>query len=504
MRGSYLISLVAWIHVVEAFVGSRSVVEDIESRQSTRCNWGNTRYRSKLKYRLDSSHGMVDNIDRKRSVLNSETTDELSDLKKERVRQSYSRRQPRKLRRIFGWRRKGRLRRRKLQLQEESHSQDLTVDLQEKSAVDFGKDTDAITHTDSSPSESTEGNRDRGQDSMQKLLTQTDSSSDESTENNREIGQDRMQKFLTETDSSSDESTVDIRERGKNRMQKHLDRENGRRLEFKNSKKATKSLSFDKLDRKHLFHEYMRSSPDSFSDQSFYKNTDKKVRRWSVRKLNSEECATYRSSTNLSEDRFRYELMESKGNYFRFSIPLLPIVGIDLTPIIDAFVYHSHDIKNEEENSIYVQSVRVSLLSDSFEISDSKEFIDGDESMKKLSLSMMAPEVINTLKKLKEIISPRMVLTAKLYWSVGNDSSTGQDVIQRFRQSKKARLGVDTNLTTSFTIPSSLPVNIPGIVIRKFCSGIVQKILSTLLPKLLKQIEDDFMRWRIDDASDEA
>ena len=63
---------------------------------------------------------------------------------------------------------------------------------------------------------------------------------------------------------------------------------------------------------------------------------------------------------------------------------------------------------------------------------------------------------------------------------------------------------MDTNLTTSFTIPSSLPVNIPGIVIRKFCSGIVQKILSTLLPKLLKQIEDDFMRWRIDDASDEA
>ena len=295
MRGSYLISLVAWIHVVEAFVGSRSVVEDIESRQSTRYNWGNTRYRSKLKYRLDSSHGMVDKIDRKRSVLNSETTDELSDLKKERVRQSYSRRQPRKLRRIFGWRRKGRLRRRKLQLQEESHSQDLTVDLQEKSAVDFGKDTDAITQTDSSPSESTDGNRERGQDSMQKLLaqtdsspdestennrergqdsmqkflTETDSSSDESTENNKERGQDRMQKFLTETDSSSDESTVDIRERGKDRMQNYFDRDNGRRLEFKNSKKATKSLSFDKLDRKHLFHEYMRSSPDSFSDQSF-------------------------------------------------------------------------------------------------------------------------------------------------------------------------------------------------------------------------------------------
>jgi len=131
-----------------------------------------------------------------------------------------------------------------------------------------------------------------------------------------------------------------------------------RRVTFKATREASESIT-----SKHLasLTEYMTQPVSQYSLLSFHDaETDPTInnsgnnedtpqhrprsRRWIVRRLNAEEAHRYISDSAASPQDDE-EVME-ESNLFRLAVPLLPLIGWDLTPVIDLEVIPP---KNDDE-----------------------------------------------------------------------------------------------------------------------------------------------------------
>jgi len=106
---------------------------------------------------------------------------------------------------------------------------------------------------------------------------------------------------------------------------------------FKATREASKALTSNPMA---TLTEYMTQPVSQYSLLSFHdaegssgsENSKQPMsRRWHVRRLSKEEAKHYIISASSSEDP---EVME-ESNLFRLAVPLLPLIGWDLTPVID-------------------------------------------------------------------------------------------------------------------------------------------------------------------------
>ena len=105
-----------------------------------------------------------------------------------------------------------------------------------------------------------------------------------------------------------------------------------RRVTFKATREATKSLISKPMAS---LTEYMTQPVSQYSLLSFHdaevvgsgSEKNPKQRRWHVRRLTNDEAKRYTSSEDL-------EVLDTT-NLFRLAVPLLPLIGWDLTPVID-------------------------------------------------------------------------------------------------------------------------------------------------------------------------
>lgn len=278
--------------------------------------------------------------------------------------------------------------------------------------------------------------------------------------------------------------------------------DDGVRITFQASKLYERPLTLPSSEVKQLLQDYMTLSPESYSLLSNKDDMNDGVeRRWNVRRLTKDESAQYRTKQFVDDYQLKYDVIESEGNYFRFSIPLKPLVGINITPVIDAFVYTPIISLTKKElddanQGILIKSMKVSLLeSDNKSITKSSTYQPKSPGIS--ALVNTAPEAIEAIENFEGIITPRIQLSSRMYWSTG-ESSDGKS-LHRFMSNDKAYLGIDTTVTTSFTIPSQLPIKVPRLVIKRVGSTVMEKILSKVLPKFLRQIELDFKRWQVHD-----
>ena len=115
------------------------------------------------------------------------------------------------------------------------------------------------------------------------------------------------------------------------------ERKGARRVTFKATREASKALTSNPMA---TLTEYMTQPVSQYSLLSFHdaegssgsENSKQPMsRRWHVRRLSKEEAKHYIISASSSEDP---EVME-ESNLFRLAVPLLPLIGWDLTPVID-------------------------------------------------------------------------------------------------------------------------------------------------------------------------
>jgi len=207
---------------------------------------------------------------------------------------------------------------------------------------------------------------------------------------------------------------------------------------------------------------------------------------------------------------------KNEGDYFRLAIPLQPLVGIDLTPVIDVAVVspassstnilHSDSIDNLSNSEILVQSLRVALLSTTAEVN---EAMDGEvkndgrsrqhstsqtrRSLNNANIAEMGNEAIGAMGKLEEVMKPHLSFVSTISWNAGNNDE--RNGARKLLSKDGARLRVQSRVTTSLTIPPELPVSIPRVVVSKFGSLVTKRILAIALPQFLRQLELDFERW---------
>eukprot|EP00815_Leptocylindrus_aporus_P002384 CAMPEP_0116067586 /NCGR_PEP_ID=MMETSP0322-20121206/11130_1 /TAXON_ID=163516 /ORGANISM="Leptocylindrus danicus var. apora, Strain B651" /LENGTH=490 /DNA_ID=CAMNT_0003554487 /DNA_START=449 /DNA_END=1921 /DNA_ORIENTATION=- len=277
-----------------------------------------------------------------------------------------------------------------------------------------------------------------------------------------------------------------------------------KRVTFRGNKVSQRPLYLVSDVDKRLFKMYMRLPPESYSLLSFDESSEKEwKRRWHVRRLNKEESKAYRKAEFYEnyfanregcKDMIESRAVENVGNYFRFSIPLKPLTGIDLTPTIDVIVYSPgslNDSNEDTEQDIFLQSVKVSLLERSEDYAVNRDL---SSTSMRTSLEAMSPQAIEAIEKLGEVLMPHVQFSSRIFWQSGCEDEKSR--ANRLRRKNQTRIGVDTRINSSLFIPNQIPIPIPSIIISKFCSTVTERVLSILMPRLLKRIEIEFGCWK--------
>lgn len=308
-----------------------------------------------------------------------------------------------------------------------------------------------------------------------------------------------------------------------------------RRITFKATREATKSLISKPIAS---LTEYMTQPVSQYSLLSFHdaevvgsgNEKNPKQRRWHVRRLTNDEAKRYTSS----EDS---EVMDTT-NLFRLAVPLLPLIGWDLTPVIDLEVVQmkryssSADLitrrKNEETYVIYetldttdassnwaplrgigkrmsrrgghdtnddvvknvqlsspvvkIRSLSVSLLSTQKEVNEimsNKSRNDGSSNINQQrrgnSKNSMQREAIEMVNKVEEWLRPHITFEAELSWN--DNTSNSSSVVEINSTTTSSTVTVKSTAITSLTIPE-----IQSDIIRKTVpSGFLVKRLGATL-----------------------
>eukprot|EP00561_Arcocellulus_cornucervis_P007245 CAMPEP_0185826160 /NCGR_PEP_ID=MMETSP1322-20130828/31410_1 /TAXON_ID=265543 /ORGANISM="Minutocellus polymorphus, Strain RCC2270" /LENGTH=450 /DNA_ID=CAMNT_0028523885 /DNA_START=42 /DNA_END=1394 /DNA_ORIENTATION=- len=319
-------------------------------------------------------------------------------------------------------------------------------------------------------------------------------------------------------------------------------RPNGRRVTFFASKEATRTLSLD--DRySRLLDEYMTLPLEQYSVKSFHDEdpgSRMEGRRWFLRRLDAEESLQYREyePRDNHEDYMRNGGLSGgeyndgapdcagHGRFFRLAVPLAPLIGVELTPVIDLEVIPALKPSEGTEASdagalelprrsvrrplravrrgvVRIQSLRVSLLSTEDEVKAlmqtrqraSKPIDKPTQVSQNPSVQQIGTEAIGVVGRVEQAIEPHITFDATITWD--QLASSGPSVT------------VKSTAVTSLTIPKKamafrVPLPLPlGLLVRRIGSLLTKKALEISLPRFLRQLERDLERWARGGEDDE-
>ncbi len=319
------------------------------------------------------------------------------------------------------------------------------------------------------------------------------------------------------------------------------------RVTFKATREASRSISNTPASilsptQRATLTEYMTQPVEDYSLLSFHDEegpspsptsaSHKQVtsRRWFVRRLTHEEAGKYIVDPSCSAVK--------ESNLFRLAVPLKPLIGWDLTPVIDLEVIPpdtsdeetsslDHDIEQsmrspEEEirdegssskwrplkgirhavdgarregavrPTVKIRSMSVSLLSTKEEVRQlmSKSFRNEDTSKEEIDAKEkdMQVEAIGMVGKVEEFLKPHITFEAELSWQDGTATT------------KPSVVTVKSSAVTSLTIPR-IPNDIirntvpSAFLVKRLGATLTSKALEICLPRFLRQLERDYYRW---------
>ena len=334
-------------------------------------------------------------------------------------------------------------------------------------------------------------------------------------------------------------------------------RPNGRRVTFFASKEATRTISLETRYAR-LLDEYMTLPLEQYSVKSFHDEdpgSRMEGRRWFLRRLDAEESLQYREyePRDNHEDYMRNGGLSGgeyndgapdcagHGRFFRLAVPLAPLIGVELTPVIDLEVIPAMKSSEGTEASdagilelprrsvrrplravrrvlrrgrptqemnigeavVRVQSLRVSLLSTADEVKSlmktrqrvSKPIDKPTQVSQNPSVQQIGTEAIGVVGRVEQAIEPHITFDATITWD--QHASTGPSVT------------VKSTAVTSLTIPKRalafrVPLPLPlGLLVRRIGSLLTKKALEITLPRFLRQLERDLGRWARGGEDDE-
>jgi hypothetical protein len=256
----------------------------------------------------------------------------------------------------------------------------------------------------------------------------------------------------------------------------------------------------------------------SFHDEESDANVNSaKARRWLVRRLTAIEAQRY---MNKSE----HASPANADNLFRLAVPLLPLIGWDLTPVIDLEVIppnstydsaeaYDHEIQESKwaplkgirgrvnrnqgnDATVKIRSLRVSLLSTQEEVHAAMNCKQSntDKSARRQNSSLkMQEEALGMVGKVEEWLRPHISFEAELSW---NDAFAEMSTVT-------AKATAITSLIIP-KIPSGiLRASVPSaFLVKRLGTTLTSKALEICLPRFLRQLDRDYKRWSgVDEAS---
>lgn len=322
------------------------------------------------------------------------------------------------------------------------------------------------------------------------------------------------------------------------------DRKGARRVTFKATRESTKAILSKPFA---TLTEYMTQPVSQYSLLSFHDaNEGSKQRRWLVRRLTAEESQRYINSCSDEDDG---EVME-ESNLFRLAVPLLPIIGWDLTPVIDLEVtvganLNCDDVFDDtnresldETNYIDVESStqkwaplrdirrRIRQRGDDASMSDASDcdvvkirslsvsLLSTQEEVKQVMSNDYGPqrrrrssagvqrvplqqqkEAIDMVSKVEDWLRPHITFEAELSWD-DRVSSGSEDQ----NQHEPSTVTVKSTAITSLTIPK-IPSDVlrkavpSAFLVKRLGATLTSQALAICLPRFLRQLEKDYNRW---------
>ncbi|KAL7441791.1 hypothetical protein ACHAXH_008775 [Discostella pseudostelligera] len=352
-----------------------------------------------------------------------------------------------------------------------------------------------------------------------------------------------------------------------------VEQQNGgaRRVTFKATKEASKAIS-----SKHFatLTDFMTQPVSQYSLLSYHDNaegiTDTNTsnhqsmmsRRWLIRRLTKEESRVYihdtPSSSSISSSSSSEDTME-ESNLFRLAVPLLPLIGWDLTPVIDLEVIppkkesvdkraehgslNRHYITSATSNNswaplqeirkrishrsghpdsnrdsahsprpvVKIRSLRVSLLSTQKEVNEvmmnkSKSGAMNQKGRGKGNSHTMQKEAIEMVGRVEEWLKPHITFEAEISWNDGvysSSSSTAHasdDDVDHNDGVALSNVTVKSTAITSLTVPKIpseiLRKSVPSVfLVKRLGATLTSRALAICLPRFLTQLEKDYNRW---------
>jgi len=281
--------------------------------------------------------------------------------------------------------------------------------------------------------------------------------------------------------------------------------------------------------------EYMTQPVSQYSLLSFHdEKEDSKQRRWLVRRLTNKESQRYMDSSNDEE------IDMDESNLFRLAVPLLPIIGWDLTPVIDLEVTVGSNNDSEEDDTndviatniddlddtessnskwrplrgirrrirqqrddvdefddssvVRIRSLSVSLLSTQEEVKQVFDLNDNGKGVQRAD-SNMQKEAIDMVSKVEEWLRPHISFEAELSWddNVNCKAETSEN-------ESTSTVIVKSTAVASLTIPK-IPSDVlrravpSAFLVKRLGAALTSQALAICLPRFLRQLENDYSRW---------
>jgi len=331
--------------------------------------------------------------------------------------------------------------------------------------------------------------------------------------------------------------------------QKHIQITTAQRVTFKATREASHSISnsasmLSQAQRATLT-AYMTQPVEDYSLLSFHDEegpslnsaSHKQVtsRRWFVRRLTHEEAGKYIVDPSCNAVK--------ESNLFRLAVPLQPLIGWDLTPVIDLEVIppettdeetspFGHNMEQslrvpEQESrddvdspkwrplqsirsravhavdgarreggtirpTVKIRSMSVSLLSTKEEVRQlmSKSPGNGNRGRKavKAKDKDMQVEAMSMVGKVEEWLKPHITFEAEIAWKDG--TATSETSVVTVKSSAVTSLTIPTipNEIIRATVPSAF-------LVKRLGATLTSKALEICLPRFLRQLERDYYRW---------
>ena len=317
------------------------------------------------------------------------------------------------------------------------------------------------------------------------------------------------------------------------------ERKGARRVTFKATRVSSKAMLSRPVA---TLTEYMTQPVSQYSLLSFHdaegstKSNQMRSRRWLVRRLTTDEAQRYLDSSSS-------EVMD-ESNLFRLAVPLLPLIGWDLTPVIDLEVippqcdnFDDSELSSDDDSSsayldsrpdssvdqakwaplrgirkrikrsrddrqkdvdgetptdcdspvVKIRSLRVSLLSTQEEVN---EVMSSNGRKNTRRGSNMQQEALEMVGKVEEWLRPHISFEAELSW---NDGLSNIGVVAE--NESLSTVSVKSTAITSLTIPKISPAFPSAFLVKRLGATLTSQALAICLPRFLRQLEKDYNRW---------